>query len=448
MRFCTPWLIALPFLFLPAVTASAQDDDTTTTAYDYTRFRLQDIDRKALEIVPFMRHQGNSQTVRGNAPFTTRDHSLTQQFTADFSHFKNAKSFQALRRVEFTQGFARINRSNSASNADLVDRDFYSRIYTSGENRRFHHKNSFFELNWEAFASYQNSTFALSNSKLEQYAYFVRFPLKTGIGRVEPVDELFLAKFMLDDMLEVGIMDAPLPENLLFELGGVMAHARNQRIFDFRRQRQYEFSQLDNWFKDMGQARVDNILYYNTMADNWLYAFSNPRQNGRRIAVGIAPGYNYSAVNREVPDNYYYLAGTVEWSSFKPLNQYWQLDFTAEAEIAFIFYPRTEVFQPSLSLTMNAGYFPNSRTRIQTFASLNNSIYRVQQRNLHEFRPRAGADISYFLNYRMRLSANFTANYFWTSEANPNIFRPSIVPLPDRSRLQTISRVVFAYSIF
>jgi hypothetical protein len=75
------------------------------TTYDYTRFRLPDINRKALEIVPYMRHQGNSQTVRGFTPATTQDYSLSQQFTANFSHYKNAKTSQILRQAELTQGF-------------------------------------------------------------------------------------------------------------------------------------------------------------------------------------------------------------------------------------------------------------------------------------------------------------------------------------------------------
>jgi hypothetical protein len=97
---------------------------------------------------------------------------------------------------------------------------------------------------------------------------------------------------------------------------------------------------------------------------------------------------------------------------------------------------------------MNAGYFPNSRTRIQAFASINNSLYKVRKRNLYEFRPSAGLNMSYFLNYRMRLTADVVAHYFWTSDDYARIFRPSFIPLPERSGLQTLSRIEFAYSVF
>lgn len=56
--------------------------------------------------------------------------------------------------------------------------------------------------------------------------------------------------------------------------------------------------------------------------------------------------------------------------------------------------------------------------------------------------------MSYFLNYRMRLTANVVAHYFWTSDGDVRVFSPSFIPLPERSRLQTISRIALAYSVF
>jgi hypothetical protein len=78
----------------------------------------------------------------------------------------------------------------------------------------------------------------------------------------------------------------------LFELGQLMAGARTRRIFDARRQRIYELTQIGQWFMDKNLARNGDLPYFTTLSDNWLYSFFNERCAGSRFSIGLSPGVN------------------------------------------------------------------------------------------------------------------------------------------------------------
>lgn len=121
-------------------------------------------------------------------------------------------------------------------------------------NRKYIHNNAsflglkgkFFELNHELRYTF------IDSEKYRSHDGLVSVPLAYGFGRLEPMQQVFNAQFLMDDLLEQGLINEKFTEEELYELAGIMSKVLNTRVFDFRRSRIYQLTELSNWLESKG----------------------------------------------------------------------------------------------------------------------------------------------------------------------------------------------------
>jgi len=418
-----------------------------STDYDYAAFRFPDIDRKALN-AQFGLSGNASQFVQRLValPGNNRQSNFANNLNLSYSRFRNTEKLQALQSISFGQALF-SGRTKSGTNFPILDRrtQFNVSLGINDLNRHYYKPQRFWEYQILVATSFEKANRRHTNpffsSKSWQFNLSASLPLKIGSGRIEPIDDVFIAKFMMDDLIENGMLSADLSQEQLFSLGRVMAAARNQRIFDVRRQRIYELTQLDNWFKENGLAESkSDMLYFTTVTDNWLFSFRNIRGAGKRYAVGVEP---FTLLNhfREfapgVSRGYFGVSVFGEYASERPINQYWQVEKTARAGLEYLSNPvdadndrYNKWLRPFVETSLGYGYFPNSRTIFLADASLRYEYYNGDPDNnvrfdYHVIEPAIRLEATYFINYQFRINGALNSSYFWSSDNERGLVSPA-----------------------
>jgi hypothetical protein len=419
----TLMLFALLLAVPTAAHAQVSEDD-----YDYAAFRFPDIDRRALVLNFNLQGSGSTRATSFATPRQTfRGHQFAENLDLEYSRFRNLPRLQALESYFFSNSLFVRTEKQATSNIDLNTFSHGMAVRTFSQYRYYHQAERYLGL--ELQGQVRHEFFRRDNNiigdrfRRNEVLAELRPQFQYGWGRVEPIDDVFLAKFMVEDMLENGVLSESLSQEQLFALGQRMAFVRNQRIFDARRLRIYELTEIDRWFKEEGLASAGDILYLTTLTDNWLYAFHNTRFAGSRFELGVRPGlfYRYRiSRDSESDSRELSLNGSARYERHRPLNQYWQAVSTAEAGLERFWLrgdQAREDWRPYLLLSQQYGYYPNSRTRLNAsvglryFYSLDFPEPTRDDRHAVVANLLFGAD--YFVNYQFVIRGNINANYFW-----------------------------------
>lgn len=458
------YLLVVACCLLPFA-AAAQTDSSKV---DYSLFRFPDINRKALDVTGGLEGlAANNTQIAGTV--SAGQASFAQTLALRYSQFINRENLQGNRSIYFNPYYS-TSRSKSTSpglNFDNRAYSFVPRIVLESEQRHYFKPNRYIGIDGVVSVAYEEfKSQTLTTEELrQQFNYGVSGAIRYGIGRIEPIGDVFLAKFMADDMRANGILNEDLTQDELFELGRIMADARNRRIFDFRRQRIFELTQLSNWFSARGLDSKDNILFFTTLADNWLYSFFNTRSSGRRFSIGLAPEYSarHDQDNQLLPNRTLGLAFVAEYVRARPINQFWQWDQRIALRSGYTdaAFPSNTIFRPNsiatntLTASASMGFYPSSRTFIRATAALASTyafaLDPVQPANFPSdaflIQPSLALSGSYFLDYRTRIGFNLNTNYRHSSSTllDPLVFGFSG---SNQSAFQLSGNISLNYSLF
>lgn len=460
------FLRSLACCLLP-LAAAAQTDSFKV---DYSLFRFPDIDRKALDVTGGLAASAfNSAPLQGSVSSSNAD--FSQTLALRYSRFVNRDNLQANESIFFSPAYSSSRQKSTSPGFSSEERSyaFLPTVFAETERRNYFKPNRYIGLDGLILASYQESK--ITNTALgiddlnQQFTYQVSGAVRYGVGRIEPIDDVFLARFMADDMRANGILNEDLTQDELFELGRIMADARNRRIFDFRRQRIFELTQLSNWFAAKGLDNKDQTLFFTTLADNWLYSFYNTRSSGRRFSIGLAPEYfaRHDKENGFLPSQIFDLFFEAEYLRTRPVNQFWQWDY----RIAFraglthterpmpLFNKPNSIFFNELSASASVGWYPSSRTFLQTRAELRPTYAfsldalpsAAAPSDAFVIQPVLSLNGSYFLDYRTRISFNLNTDYRYSTST---LLDPFVSSFSDarQSAFQITGNVRLNYSLF
>lgn len=413
--------------------AVAQTDNAKA---DYGLFRFPDINRKALDVTGGLEGLfANNNQVQGT--FLSDNRSFAQTLALRYSRFANRNNLQANQSIYFSPYYSSSRNKSTVPgfNSDSRSYSFAPQVSFQSEQRFYFRPDRYFGADVSAYTAYTESRLQTLNNEqlIERLGYGISGAVRYGIGRIEPIDDVFLAQFMADDMRANGVLKEDLTQDELFELGRIMADARNRRIFDFRRQRIFELTQLSNWFAAKGIDAKDNILFFTTLADNWLYSFFNTRSSGRRFSVGLAPEYSalHDDDNQLLPNQTLGLSLEAEYLRTRPANQFWQWDYRIaltsgikdfKRPVNILNAPNT-LFSTGLSASVSMGYYPSSRTFIKATAALSPgyafSLDPVRSAgtpgDAFLIQPSLSFIGNYFLDYRTRIGFNLHTDYRYSS---------------------------------
>jgi hypothetical protein len=417
-----PKLCLLLMSFFTIQTLAAQD---AGIQYQYKDFRFPNIDRKALEGSFNLAGSANSFEI---LPATdNQSSSFSNSILADYSRYRNLEKIQAEEFLRFNSNLNINSRETTTpSIVDRVNGRFRLSPYYSLEYRNYYVPNKFWGIELQVSALYEHTYNRNKISSITTYSndFNVRAipTLQYGWGRLEPIDDVFLAKFMVDDMKEAGILNQDLTQEELFALGSTMAFVRNQRIFDFRRLRMYELTEIDKWFSASGLVGNQDFRYFTVLNDNWLYSYRNVRFAGQRTTIGLSPSalVNYTSPQNSLGLNTNLgLSLGVTYELHRPINQYWQSISTISAGASVLCaecLENSEPFTgPNFTLSQEYGWFPNSRTRVSgtAFVSYLTNFSLNTSPTSPENHIRAGVNFNadYFVNYQFRILANLGYGY-------------------------------------
>jgi hypothetical protein len=274
----------------------------------------------------------------------------------------------------------------------------------------------------------------------------MRVNLKIGTGRIEYISDVFLAKYIADELYEQGVINDPISQELLFEFSNKIAEINNARIFDYRRYRVAAAKSLADWIKS--HLIVDNEKETELVVillDNWLYSITAGRTQGQRIAAGFSPSFLYQYFNENDKTNFTgFLYGEFSKHTAKSksvqVNHYIVAGFDPNPEkinsqrvngmLRYVFdygiNPNSRTFISLAPELMYMGYYKNDINKFQTIAPKFNITANYFVSNNLRVTLNANLGYNVFIDGRNNIIQNFySENFYPVSNSNLNSFGTS-----------------------
>jgi hypothetical protein len=119
-----------------------------------------------------------------------------------------------------------------------------------------------------------------------------------GKGRVENVQDAQMALYILNDLQQQGLLDAPAQPAAVNELAQLITAINNRRVFDDRRRKIFELTQIDSFLRSSSLIKDTDIRHFTTINDNWALAFNPGRSSGSHWFVRLQPGAGFEKANQ------------------------------------------------------------------------------------------------------------------------------------------------------
>lgn len=260
-------------------------------------------------------------------------------------------------------------------------------------------------------------------------------PIKIGLGRIERVEDVRHAIYIIDALRKAGKVNQELTDEEFLEFATLISEVKNERVFDARLKRIYELEIVDSFLLKNSFIKESDIEYFSTLTDMWEYGHGQERLNGTRLSAAIYPGYNfYSSFKKhnidstsEYSTSSFAIYGGLEFVYARPINLKFQSNIYLDAYFGYLngqFNDRSETLQdfniPNLdaSIRHELAYYPNTRTNINF--SYSGNIVKLfkdtRSDNIHGDEGLAVyANTSLFINYYIspKLSLNILGSFMY-----------------------------------
>ncbi|MCX6190544.1 MAG: hypothetical protein NTW54_13305 [Bacteroidetes bacterium] len=135
--------------------------------------------------------------------------------------------------------------------------------------QRHYKGDNFIEFGSNSMASIYNGTY---KNKKPVYNLGLNPTMGIGTGRLEYVSNAQMALFILDDLKDAGKIKGIVSNEKVDDFVKLITLLYNDRIFDYRKRRNYEVVQIENYLRTNKIITVSDIEVYNIIADNWNYS--------------------------------------------------------------------------------------------------------------------------------------------------------------------------------
>ena len=349
---------------------------------------------------------------------------------------------------------------------------FKAAVFGWSRSDRFY-KNGlfFFELGNTFIASHNHNkvTDTLQREKYNNGQLQNTASIGFGRGRIERVQDAQMALFILNDLAKQGLLSGPLSKDKAYAFATLITSINTRRLFDFRRKRIYELTQIDSFLRSSGLVTTTDIRHFTTVNDNWSLAINPYRLSGAAWYVRLKPSATYNHGNSK------YKFGTATNGSFsdglslglEPEVGYeryvakslkWQHNMGVSASynnyrsrLQNGYYTGSSRSDNNIDmgeevLTAKAfygfGFFPNNRTQLSTDFSVTATRLHDRISTYYQLQPMLVVGTTYFLGYRTYLSGNLYLTYQWDKYKLSSAYQPY-----DRSLATSVS-VAFSHILF
>jgi hypothetical protein len=468
------FIILLLLLTCPVI-LNAQYSD-----FDLSRYKLPDIKLTRLDAYfNLANSEYRYQNVHFNNDSSKWQHDkLDGTLNFDYYHFRNTDKYQgdlnALVSGQLNNSKYKDENSNQILNNNQLN-------FIISNINRFYKNRNFIEIDPAVSITRNISYTEYSASNVysnDQFNTNLSLPVSIGHGKIEPVEDLRLAIYILEELNKAGRIDNMPSDNVLLEMAKVISKIKRQRFFDTRIRKIKELQVVDSFLIANNIVSSYDINYFAVLNDQWDYASGPVRTAGFAINIGIDDhikfnrshqdnSYNSEDTDIKAKKNIYYLGGFSRVRYDKPVNLYWQTSATLRIAYGFEFTRdqpiqfnpannyRTDIFNTMLGYSIR--FLPNSRTSAELSLTGNYSnlrgdrpIYNPDPVVFHmmdnQFTVIAGFDMYYYISPRFRLQINSTFNYYNQHDRNTNNTHPALKNLT--SSLQNDLAVTLIYSLF
>jgi hypothetical protein len=317
-------------------------------------------------------------------------------------------------------------------------KDYQASLNWNFDDRFYRRNNWFFQVANQLYArevfTKQKST--LQNVRTTTPAVNESLLLGFGKGRLEAVQDAQMALFILNDLKEKGLIESLPSAETVNQFAQLITEINNQRVFDFRRKRIYELTQMEKFLREKGITSATDIRHFTIINDNWTLAFNPYRLSGANwylnlkssAEIGKAKQTTKDVTASTTSEQYSDVLGIgprLGYENYKPINLNWQRNFggnvswqaerSKESNKTTLngtsAETKTELkqHQTELYAFYELGFYPNNRTKLNASIDVRATRYQYKlaaMDNQTSLRPSFNFSTDYFINYRTRLYAN------------------------------------------
>jgi len=423
--------------------------------FDLSKFYLPDLERRTLETD--FDFSGSNYSHNYESLNLYDDENQGSDFNGNLNLnyyvYKNTRQYQRNNRFHFSlqSGF---NKNEQNENYSEQTR-FEPQLSWRRTNRKYFKPTTFFEVNQKVQLQSRfykldanDGNMSYDDSDYKYYTFVGQLPLKFGKGRIEPVQDVRHAIYLLDELAKINRLRKAQSDEEIMALGQFIAKIKNNRFFDSRIKRMAEIEAVDSFLTANDYTQDKDARFYTTLGDYWDYGAGPTRRAGQRISFVVQPGYYLYGYNG---DNWYLGNGKINFTAFtvdagiefayeKPINLYWQNSINAYVTGGYVLGKKdnqnddteNEVTIPNLhaGVEQRVGYYPNTRT----FAYLGVGAEHIRMDvDIEDVEDSSGKrastnimgnlGVEYYFSPRFRLSARANFMYYVQDASDLNQFQ-------------------------
>jgi hypothetical protein len=374
------------------------------SGFDLSKYKLPDIktDRLDLNFNLYNNQFKNLLQVTNIDTTETKQTYLSGALNISYYHFRNSEKYQGDLRVNAYLNPQLINNSLNEliTKSNTINTDFV----VSSSNIFFNQNKGFIEVDPSLTYMSVNERYRGDiNSNSTQEDNFARsttnlsIPVLIGKGRIEPVEDLRLAIYILEELYKAGRIASIPTENVIIEMAKEISQIKRKRFFDSRIRKIEELQVVDSFLVVNDIISSNDITYFSVLNDQWDYGYGPTRESGFAISAGIDNNVSFSKSSQEIildnndpiksddKANVYGLGALIKLRYARPINLYWQTTtyFSTSYIVEFTRNPyqldgaienfETNIFRTDLNYTLQ--FIPNSRTsfKLNIVGSFSNS---------------------------------------------------------------------------
>ncbi len=299
-------------------------------------------------------------------------------------------------------------------------------------SKKLYKKSNYFQTGFsmlvkQSFANSTNNFTEKNNADFSSLSYTVGI----GKGRIENVTDAQMAYNILNDLKKNNLLATDFSNEDINGLAQTITQLNNTRLFDFRRKHIFELKQIDSFLCARGLVKEKSIDYFTTVNDSWFYAFNELRRHGKEKFITLTPSVglnNTKSVFNILPVDstakYFSKFATVilsigidkakavsikrQYNKGISLTTTYGYNDTKNTNNSIINTITNSNIITGLNGYLQWGYYPNTRTSINTYLS-NNLLWAIEDDAINN-NTSLNFSGNYFINFNTRIFVNVSSN--------------------------------------
>ena len=467
------------FIFLFAITLQAFALQAQINSFNLSTYQLPDIKRHQLDLTfdlngsssVYDRYQRNSMD-----QFYKRNN-IYGDLGLSYNFYRNSRKYQGNQdiMIDFSSSF------NDRKDKESTLYEFFdarSTFRINSKNRFYFKEKWFVSTNLHFNGRLYRSTIdqEVYSAENRENNLAMNIPLGIGVGRIEQVQDAWLAIYILDELNKEGRLTRTPTSKEIIEFSQLISQLKNERFFDARLQKIKEIETVDLFLQSKNLIKTADARYFAVVNDNWEHAANRIRNSGKRVSFHLEPGYVFTSdFFEDIQESYqllnehkiteYSIQGAIKYIDEKPINRFWQSSFSFQIAGKYLKAINKDIEQdtkveleaPQLNSSFNyaVGFYPNSRTDLvvslgvnyfNSFGEENIDSEKVDISHF-EISPVFSAKLNYYLSPQLRINANYRLNYMYL-ETNSEYYYNMYNDFFQQKDFNHLINVGFIYQIY